>query len=66
MLEKITQVIVEGDTIHSSLHCQASECSQLFDMVNDWVDSLRKEEQDPIEISLDSNPTDEQGGSSDH
>jgi hypothetical protein len=42
MLKNITQVIVEGDTIHSSLHHRASECDQMFDMVNDWVGVLEK------------------------
>ena len=40
MLDNINTVVVEGDTIWSSLHHLDSECNKLFDMVNDWVGLL--------------------------
>jgi hypothetical protein len=40
--EKITQVIVEGDNVCSSLHSWAGECRELFNIVYDWVGLLER------------------------
>jgi hypothetical protein len=42
MLGKIMQVVVEGDSVQSSLHEKTGECNNIFTMVNDWVSFLER------------------------